>query len=331
MKSYKIKGKLLEEIIFLSNTVEKSGKKAPDLIREYGNETTVKSWIDNLKKINEQSYHLEADENAYSFLYEKKLSGKNIFVINFSEGLRGEDREAHMPSILELLGIPYLGGSPLNKSLVLHKAKAKEVFKANNIPTANFLVAQNHLIDVDSLKFPVFMKPEHEGSSIGVGNYSKVENEKELRENLKYMLNEFKQPILIEEFLSGKEYSIGLLGNELLPLIGKDYEGVANFQSGDIKRTSAVKYISPAITNRSLENEMFSLAQKSFKVTDCRDIARIDFRLHEGKPYVLEINAPPGVSDGSSFWSSVVAKGYSRVEMIDKIISSAIKRYNETN
>ncbi len=287
----------------------------------------MKDWLDALVQIVPASSYLEADEDAYEVLKEKKLSGTNFFVMNYSEGLGGEDREVQMPAILELLGIPYSGGTPLNKSLALNKAKAKEILAHNGIPTAKFKVAYSEEFDASGLSFPLFLKPVHEGSSIGVMEKSKVNGVIDLKESLNCLFSEFKQPILVEEFLSGKEYSVGLLGDELLPIIVQDYDG--QFQTKKIK-DAGIAYISPVPGLDSLlEKRLYSLARHSFRVLECLDIARLDFRLDDkNNPFVLEVNSPPCISGRSSFGAGVKAAGYTRVDVCKKILASALKRYD---
>ena len=330
MKNLILKNKPLDEIIFLSNTVEVSGVKSPLIAKEYGTkEYVLSSWLEPLSKIHNSVTHIEADETAYHELKSRVDSGMNLFVINFSEGLFGRDRETQMPAILELLGIAYSGGGPLNKSLVLNKSRAKQIFQANNVPTAPFVVAYDSEVDISHLSFPLFLKPNCDGSSIGISELSKVDDLSSFKTSLDFYLNNFKQPILIEEYLSGNEFSVGLLGNEILPVISKDYGGFANFQSSDIKYSDKVHYSSPANIDISLKDKLQSIAKKAFMVTACEDISRLDFRLDSlGNSYVLEINSPPGVGPESSLWTSISAAGYSRPQMIERIITNALKRYN---
>ncbi len=133
-----------DEVIILANSRENSGRRFPEFGHEFDSLEDIDGWLSSIKKIGLNSSFIEADEDAYLKLKNSKESEKNIFVINLSEGFRGNNREAHFSSILELLDIPYSCGSPLHKALVLDKIKTKELFIANDIPTARYTVIRTY-------------------------------------------------------------------------------------------------------------------------------------------------------------------------------------------
>jgi D-alanine-D-alanine ligase len=323
-----LKGKLLEEVIWLANTTEISGANHPNLSREYDSLEDTLKIVGCIEELGLVGRHIESDESCISQLVELRNQGKNIIVINYSEGIGGSDRESHMPALLELLGIPYTGGNVLNKVICLSKPETKKILRYHDIPTPNFDEARSIDYRLDpKLSFPLFLKPSREGSSIGISSDSLVEGIREFYVLLEKMLDKYKQPILIEEYLSGDEFSVGLLGNRLLPLIEKSYEG--DFQSNNIKYTDRVKYISPAVSLSEPEQErIIDIARRSFNVTHCLDLARLDIRLDGNRnPSVLEINSPPGVHPGSSFTYAMSAAGISPTDMIREILQNATKRY----
>lgn len=328
MTEFILKGKPLEEVVWLANTSEISGIKYPQLTQEYDSLKDTQKMIKYIEEMGLIGRLIEADEDCVQKLVEIKEKGKNILVINYSEGINGADREAHAPAVLELLGIPYTGGGILNKVICINKPETKKILRYHGIPTPNFDLANDNKYIIDpKLSFPLFLKPSREGSSIGITSDSLVHNPEKFYKVLTQMLDKFKQPILIEEYMSGKEFSVGLLGNSLLPLIEKSYTG--GFQSDDVKYTDKVKYLSPAKSlSKKEEEEIKEIARISFDVTHCLDLARLDIKLDDHKsPFVLEINAPPGIHPGSSFTYAMSAAEISPKNMINEMIKNAIKRY----
>lgn len=153
---------------------------------------------------------IEADIDAYERLRHSDVD----LVFNIAEGIEGEDREAHIPSILELLGMPYTGSGPLTLALCLHKAKTKEMLSWHGIPTPPFTVVANaDELDGRSLRFPLIVKLLHEGSSMGLSYDSVVETEQALAERVRYVTQTYQQPAIIELFIDGREFTVPVLGN----------------------------------------------------------------------------------------------------------------------
>ncbi|MFW6273123.1 MAG: D-alanine--D-alanine ligase family protein, partial [bacterium] len=258
----------------------------------------------------------------------RKESEKNIFVINLSEGFRGNNREAHFSSILELLDIPYSCGSHLHKALVLDKIKTKELFIANDIPTARYTVIRTYDdVSYVDMEFPLFLKPAHEGSGLGISSYSKVNNFKELKLVSSNLLKEFNQPVLVEEFLDGEEFAIGLLGDEILPIVSVSYHD--GFGSEDAKNNGGFDFFIDKNMSSKRIKELKDLARKAFNVTLCQDLARVDIRCNaKGDPFVLEINSPPEIiPDDSTYGLALASAGYSQEDLFKLIIENALKRY----
>ena len=179
---------------------------------------------------------IEADEEAYGRLRASEAD----LVFNIAEGIRGEDREAQIPAMLEMLGMPYTGSSPLSLALCLHKAKTKELLSWHGIPTPAFQVW--HSADeplADALVYPLIVKLLHEGSSMGLSYESVVETEEALRRQAKYLRETYEQPILIEQFVEGREFTVPIIGNSparALPAIEVLFKGprpITLFQPDD--------------------------------------------------------------------------------------------------
>jgi len=188
---------------------------------KYGLEA-IQRIVNGLKKYNHQVISLEADKDLITRLEEfmpRVLKGERPgMVFNLSYGIQGQARYTHVPGILEMMGIPYVGSGPLAHSLALDKVVAKMIFVQNNIPTPAFAVLNSPGFDLPELAYPLIVKPKNEAVSMGI---EIVNNDKELRKAAQVIFEAFdNQPVLVEQFIKGREVNVGLLGNnppEVLP------------------------------------------------------------------------------------------------------------------
>jgi D-alanine-D-alanine ligase len=168
---------------------------------------------------------IEADEEAYQRF---RTNGIDL-VFNIAEGIRGEDREAQIPAMLEMLGIPYTGSGPLALALCLHKAKAKEILSWHGIPTPPFrVVSSSDELEAIELVFPLIVKLLHEGSSMGLSYDSVVETPEALAARIGYLIRTYAQPVIVEQFIDGQEFTVPVLGNtppRALPVIEVLFDG----------------------------------------------------------------------------------------------------------
>ena len=243
-----------------------------------------------------------------------------------------------MPILLEIAGIPFVGADALTLGLTLDKVMAKKIFIAEKIPTPKFfeVKTQDELLNCDHCKFPLIVKPRFEGSSKGLSESSRVENIEELKKQVDYVVNTYKQPALVEEFISGQEFTVAIVGNEppeAMPIVQIKIDG--RLQLNDKFYTFAritsnrLEYICPAHINQDLKNKIYDLSLKTYRAVECRDFGRVDFRVDsEGRPYVLEINPLPSLSTEDVFMLVAKNIGISYEEMIGKILTSAIIRHN---
>lgn len=311
---------------------------------EFDSPETIKGIAKSLKKLGHNVFLVEANETA--FLKLKKLRPKIDFVFNIAEGY-GIDREAQIPVILEILKIPYLGSKPLTQALCLNKAKTKEILCFHKIPTPKFQLFETEKEKLKTgLKFPLIVKPNCEGSSKGIFQNSIVKNERQMRKKIKEVIKNLKQPALVEKFLEGREFTISLIGNnpvEVLPPIELNFKVLPkNFypiDSYEVKwlidnPESKVKtVICPAEIEKDLWKKIKEICLKTKKVLGVLDWCRIDLRLDKkGVPNVLEVNQIPGIipdpKENSRFPLAARAAGYSYEEMLEKLIKTALKRYN---
>jgi len=311
---------------------------------EFDEPSTINGIAKALRKLGHRVFLVEANENAYLKL--KKLKSKIDFIFNLAEGF-GQDREAQIPAMLEMLKIPYLGSKPITQAICLNKAKTKELLKFHHVPTAPFQIFKTGEEKVKKyLRFPLIVKPNSEGSSKGIFQNSFVKNESELRKKVKEVIKNLNQPALVEEFLEGREFSIGLLGNnpvEVLPPVEINFSALPkNFvplDSYEVKwlidnpKSEVKTVICPAKIEKKLWKKIKEICLKTKETLEILDWCRIDLRLdRNGVPNVLEVNQIPGIipdpKENSRFPLAAKAAGYTFEEMLKKIIESACKRYS---
>ena len=267
---------------------------------------------------------------------------------NMCEGHVGESRESHVPALLEMMRLPYTGAGVLTTALTLDKAMTKRWMSAHGLPTPPYQVftAADEKLD-PALRFPLFVKPVREGSGKGVSEASIVDDERALRTRVAHVIAAYRQPALVERFIRGREITVGLLGN-----VGDSDGGLVMLPSFEIlfrdpRRgvythliksetpdgwTANQNYRCPAPLDARLRGELERLAVSAFEITGCRDYARIDFRLDSDdgeRPYILEVNALPGVfRDWSDMAFQAAAAGLSHDQLILAIAGHAARRHD---
>ena len=323
-----------------------------DILAEWDDMDTILSVMKALEsKHGEGNVHLiEANKDAYGKL--RELNPDLVF--NIAEGLHGESRESQMPCVFELLGLPYTGSNPLTLALCLNKARAKEILTFHGIANAGFWLVNSvsevddvlKKIDTASVGYPLMVKPIFEGSSKGVRDDSIVNSKSELEEKIKFVLNTYKQPVIVEEFLSGREFTVAMLGNghtlRVLPIVEINYSalpaGVNHIYSYEAKwildrpENPLDMFHCPADLTDELEMAISDTARSAFNVLGVRDWCRIDVRLDsKGVPSVIELNPLPGVlpdpTQNSCFPKAARAAGLDFNALINSVSDAAIERY----
>jgi D-alanine-D-alanine ligase len=245
-----------------------------------------------------------------------------------------------VPSLLELLDIPYTGSDPAALSVSLDKAVAKRMVRTHGILTPDYLVLHTGKERLPrELGFPLLVKPVAEGTSKGVTRKSIVRNEDELRETAREMIAKYRQPALAEQYIAGREFTVGLLGERrprVLPpmeIVFLDASDPTPIYSFDMKQdwSKEIRYDVPAKVSERELDRLEKAARETFAALGCRDVARIDFRMDaEGRVFFIECNPLPGLTPG---WSDLVliaqAAGIEYRALIGEILSFAIRRYQE--
>jgi len=306
----------------------------PDANAEFDHPSTINVIA---KAIEACGFKVKKIGNAANLLEKIDNLGVDI-VFNISEGISGRNRESQVPILLEMAAIPFVGADALTLGLTLDKVMAKKIFIAEKIPTPKFfeVKTRDELVDADHCKFPLIVKPRFEGSSKGLSENSRVENKEELKKQVEYIINAYKQPALIEEFISGQEFTVAIVGNEppeAMPIVQIKIDGRLRlndkFYTFARITSDRLEYICPARITQDLKKKLNELALKTYRTVECRDFGRVDFRVdNEGNPYVLEINPLPSLSTEDVFKLVANNIGISYEEMIGKILNSALKRCN---
>ena len=261
----------------------------------------------------------------------KVVAGENPgMVFNMAYGIQGQNRYTHVPAMMEMLGIPYMGSGPAGHAVVQDKVMTKIVLQKNNIPTPGFWVFRTPEDTYDDLVFPVIVKPKLESTSMGM---EVVDNWDDLRAAVKVQLEKFQQDILVEQFISGREFAVGLLGNnpniDVLPIVEINLDNPDQIQTiSDKKKKGGVDKTCPAKLSKEKAEEMKQMCIKAFTSLGLNDYARVDFRMDKDENlYILELNSMASLGLGGSFYYAAQKAGYTYDSLINKILDVAVVRY----
>ncbi len=296
---------------------------------------TIEKITRALKKGGHQVTSIEADKNLVDHLEDfmpQVVKGERPgMVFNVSYGIQGQARYTHVPSILEMMGIPYVASGPLAHSLALDKVVTKMILKQNGLPTPEFSVLDHPDAPLGELRYPVVVKPKNEAVSFGL---TIAHNEEEVRAAAKVIFEEYTQAVLVEEFISGREVNVGLLGNsppEILPPVELLFgEGAPIYTYEDKKGVSGrtISHACPAPIGEELLARAKDLSLRAFTALGCFDCARVDMRLDErGELYILEINSLPSLGEHGSYLVGAAEVGLDFDAVILRLVEVASARY----
>ncbi len=304
-----------------------------DYYGEFETEETVSSIVDALRALGHDVTQIGDLESLVSFL----AAGNSVdLVFNMAEGRYGRAREAQVPGILEACQIPYTFSDPLTLAICLDKGLTKQILQSAHIPTPEYLVlppnASLDMAQISPLGWPLFLKPNCEGTSKGIDEKAIVDSEPALLKRVEWLWGEYKQSVLVEKYLPRREFTVGVLGTDSqsrvlgiaeITLIGKSK--VYGFVEKE-ECESLVSYT--AVDNNDLVEELSKIALAAWRLLNCRDGGRVDLRLDEnGRAHVLEINTLPGLHHTHSDLPIIAAQeGVSYLQLIDEILSHAAQR-----
>lgn len=314
-------------------------KEAVDSEAEYDSIDTVHAIQKALERAGAKVILLEADEN----LPDKLRNNTPDIVFNIAEGTNGRGREAQVPAILNLYNIPFTGSDETTLCLALDKALTKRLLLTYHIQTPNYRVISPLGKQAPiRLHYPVIIKPNAEGSSKGVSDVSIVENVKELHKLVNHNLALYQQDMLAEEYIEGREFTVGVIGN------GEDIhvftpmeiayncstQGNYHVYSYNVKQDykKFISYHCPSDIDAKTEQAMMDAARTIYTVLGCKDFSRIDFRVSEdGKAYFIEINPLPGLAPNySDFPMLAEFCGVPYDTTVVSVLKAALKRYEKS-
>ncbi|ADU30550.1 M20/M25/M40 family metallo-hydrolase [Evansella cellulosilytica] len=302
---------------------------------KYGLET-IKNIKNGLLAGGHQVKTFEGDKNIINKLEDfmpSVISGERPgLVFNLSYGIQGKGRYMHVPGILEMIGVPYVGSGPETHALALDKVVTKMILLQKGLPTPKFTVLDNPDSKFhEDLSYPLIVKPKNEAVSFGL---KIVNNEEELRDGVKTIYEKFNSPTLVEEYIEGREVNVGLLGNnpvEALPpveLVFGEGPQIYTFEDKKNKSGRTVEKVCPAPISEELTKKVQQLAIDTFKALDCYDTARVDFRIDkEGNPYILEVNSMASLGADGSFVFAADKVGLNYSDLMNRIVDITCERY----
>jgi D-alanine-D-alanine ligase len=323
----------------------------PDAFADFDHIETVDALRAALETDGHTTVFLHADRELPYALREVKPD----ICFNIAEGLGGDAREAQVPALLEMLRIPYTGSRVLTNGISLDKTLTKRIWRDRRLPVAPFQEFNTGDEALrPELKFPLFVKPAREGTGMGVDMKAIVQNEKELRERAQYIINVYHQPALVETFLPGREFTVGVLGRADAKLYSRhpewyEKDGFHRFpvleldssrsvtpwvysneaKSKEVGADGAPGYFCPADIEPELEKKLKHLALRAHQLLNALDVSRTDIRLDdEGNPRLIEINTLPGLTpDYSDLCLQAAAEGIRYEDLVLDILYLGASRW----
>ena len=305
-----------------------------DEIAEFDRDDTVEAIEATLRRL---GYETDRIGNLFRLIERLAQGDRWDLVFNIAEGLRGIGREAQVPAVLDAYGIPYTFSDPLVMSLTLHKAMTKRVVRDAGIPTPDF--AEVAILDeAETIRFgpPYFVKPVAEGTGKGISARSIVRRRKDLPETCRQLLEAYRQPVLVERFLPGREFTVGIAGTGrqaqvlgtmevlLLPAAEQAVYSYHNKENSE----ELVRYRLMRSDEDPLIVEVEDVALAAWRVLGCRDAGRLDLRCDKkGRPQFMEVNPLAGLHPEHSDLPIICSlAGLSFDELLARIVDSAAER-----
>ncbi len=310
-----------------------------DLYAEYDSEETLERLELAILHLGHSACRIGNIEKLVSFLSQKQ----NIdLVFNIAEGRQGRSRESQVPALLDAYSIPYTFSDALTLGITLDKALTKRLCQQAGLPTSPFCIVEDSAhceLPLDmGLEFPLFVKPNQEGSSKGIGLESVVENREQLRVQVDRVTNLYHQPAMIEEFLPGQEFTVGIVGSgrdarvlgalEVTKVTVSKVNGFA--QKKDWKTYGPIAF--QPMGESQLQARLAEVSLQAYRLLGCRDAGRVDLRMdRNGLPQIMEINALSGLSSHSALPIIASHAGLSFEDLVETILQSALERNRKGN
>jgi D-alanine-D-alanine ligase len=318
--------------------INRFGQASPEV---YG-ERTVQMVVESLGAAGHEVVLLEGDKTLLTRLEEFMPADSDGqptgIVFNMAYGIQGECRYTHVPAMLEMAGVPYTGSGPFGHALALDKVITKILMQHAGIPTPRFVITSGTIeagLSSDTracLKFPLVIKPRHESTSYGL---HLAYNAEEAAAAVASVVEQYQQDALVEEYIDGREFCVGLIGNEeieFLPIIESDFGGretrIVTWADKFMQSDCEPEKICPARVDENLAARLREISLATFRACHCKDFARVDIRVDaDDTPYVLEINSMASLGRTGSFVLAAQTAGYDFAAMINRILDEAHSRY----
>lgn len=308
-----------------------------DAFEEFDSEATIGHIRDGLASLGHEVRLLPAGPGVIDRLH----ADRPDLVFNIAEGEGGRCREAHLPALLEMLRIPYVGSDPLTLCVTLDKPVAKRLAASEGFPTPPFRCCRvPEDLEEGDLSFPVIVKPAFEGSSKGIRLASRAATIAEARKMIGFVRGTYAQDALVEEFIPGPEVTVGLVGNDAPSVIGqmeirpRKIPRETFVYSLEVKRDyqEQVEYLCPPSLPEETVSRIEEHAKGIYRTLGCRDFGRIDFRVdRRGVPQFLECNPLPGLSPGYGDLPILADRmGMPYISLLSEILGSALARLGMT-
>jgi D-alanine-D-alanine ligase len=315
---------------------------SPDDLSENGFFNEIGGIRKKLTKYFRSVYTLAIDKNVEHTIQQINNFSPDI-IFNFVESVEGiSSYEYCMAGVFQLLGYEFTGNLPACLGNCLNKARTKNILKSFGIPSPEYITVKpkEKITEKDfNLSYPVILKLLNEDASIGISEFSVVKNFGQLQKQLNFLLRTYKQDVIVEEYIEGRELNAAILNNKVLPISEIKFkglpEGLPKIVTYDGKWIADSVYYEntkpqcPAKLNQKINNKIEKTALLAFEALNCRDYARVDIRLKANVPYVVEVNPNPDISVDSGFARAASAAGISHQELLFTIANLALIRRNE--
>ncbi|GER81328.1 MAG: ATP-grasp domain-containing protein [Anaerolineales bacterium] len=311
-----------------------------DLIALQYTTKTATSIYEALKRLGYPTVMVPVRDDLEAFARELgQYSPRNTFVFNVCDGFAGDNFSASLiPQALKELGFKYTGSKSEAVRLCTDKARAKRRLLRQGVPTPAYQLFSRPKGGV-SLQFPAIVKPVREDASLGINENSVVTNASDMFDRVDYVVSEYRQPALVEEYITGREFSVSMWGNgtmEVMPISEHDFSAVDDplkslltYESKWLEDSftyNSFSVICPAELTKNEEETVKTTAVNAFRAIGLRDFGRVDMRYRDGIPYVIDINELPDLAPDAGFANSAEKAGYPYDQMVDRILSLALHR-----
>lgn len=308
----------------------------PDLDAEYEPEETIAALEAALRRLGHVAIRLGSPHDVLAQLGKGELPALDA-ALNVAEGYGSRNREAWAPVLLEMAGVPCLGSDALSLSVTLDKAVARTLVAAAGVPVApgRLMASAEEAKNVEiPCAFPLFVKPRWEGTAKGIGPSSRVADREALVREVGRVVRDYRQPALVEAFLSGAEYTVTVVGHDpprALPVLQRALEAVSGIGVHALERHTPPpggwRAVTPGTLTNELERELGELSLLAFAALECRDFARVDFRLDaQWRAVFLEINPLPTFAPDGSFGILAELEGRPLEELLAGVFGAGLAR-----